>query len=93
MMGPSLLLILMLVLLVFWVIQFTELMGMSDGEFPGKHDKILWFVAFLSLNFVGAAVFVAWKQVRIMARARAREGEIERAPERETEHPASSKPF
>ena len=61
-----------LVLLVFWIIQFAQLMAMRDDEFPGRYDKILWFIAFLTLNVVAASIFLSWKQIQIASRSKLR---------------------
>jgi hypothetical protein len=65
-------LLFILVLLVFWIIQFAQLMAMRDDEFPGRFDKILWFVAFLTLNVVAASIFLSWKQIAMTSRAKLR---------------------
>jgi hypothetical protein len=65
-----LILLFVLVLFVFWIIQFAQLMAMRDDEFPGRYDKILWFVAFLTLNVIAASIFLSWKQIKVAARAK-----------------------
>ena len=39
--------ILLIVLLVAWLNEFAFLINMADSDFPGRYDKILWYVAFL----------------------------------------------
>jgi hypothetical protein len=51
-------------LLLFWCSQFIGLMLMREADFPYKHDKILWFIAFLVLPLLAPFVFVFWKQAR-----------------------------
>jgi hypothetical protein len=65
-------LLFVLVLLVFWIIQFAQLMAMRDDEFPGRFDKILWFIAFLTLNVVAASIFLSWKQIAMASRTKLR---------------------
>jgi hypothetical protein len=65
-------LLFILVLLVFWIIQFAQLMAMRDDEFPGRFDKILWFIAFLTLNVVAASIFLSWKQIAVASRTKLR---------------------
>jgi hypothetical protein len=65
-------LLFVLVLLVFWIIQFAQLMAMRDDEFPGRFDKILWFIAFLTLNVVAASIFLSWKQIAMASRMKLR---------------------
>ena len=65
-MLPTLLVILIIavVLLLFWLSQMVALMNMKDDEFPGGHDKILWFIAILIGSFAGALAFLLWRTVR-----------------------------
>ena len=65
-------LLFVLVLLVFWIIQFAQLMAMRDEDFPGRFDKVLWFIAFLTLNVVAASIFLSWKQIQIASRSKLR---------------------
>lgn len=53
-----------MVLFVGWLWQLIVLMNMKDDEFPGKHDKTLWFVAVFVGSVVGALAFVVWRVVR-----------------------------
>jgi len=32
---------------IFWICQFVLLMALQDEILPGRHDKVLWFIAFL----------------------------------------------
>jgi hypothetical protein len=50
-----------ILLLVFWICQFISLMLLSDADFPGRHDKVLWAAAFLLLFVVAAFAFYYWK--------------------------------
>ena len=45
----------------FWICQFVSLMLLSDSDFPGRHDKILWAAAFILLFLVAPFVFYYWK--------------------------------
>ena len=46
---------------LFWVYQFVQLMLLSDSDFPGRHDKILWVAAFVFAFFVAPFAFLWWK--------------------------------
>lgn len=46
-----------LLLMVFWLVQFIHLMRMPDAAFPGRHDKVLWVVTFLLAGFVAPIAF------------------------------------
>jgi hypothetical protein len=61
-------LVVFIVLAVFWCRQFVELMLLSDADFPGKHDKILWVFAFLVGFLVVPFAFVFWKQGYLVVR-------------------------
>ena len=52
----------------FWVFQFVQLMLLSDSDFPGKHDKILWGAAFVLAFLVAPFAFLWWKTVYRMMR-------------------------
>jgi hypothetical protein len=43
---------------VFCIHEFCNLMRRGDGEFPGRHDKVIWAVAILLTNVFGA--FAYW---------------------------------
>jgi len=47
--------------IIFWCRQFSTLMLLSDSDFPGKYDKILWFGAFFLGFFVAPLAFSFWK--------------------------------
>jgi hypothetical protein len=65
---------------VLWIIAFAQLMGMSDAEFPGRYDKVLWVVAFALTFLLAPVAFWVWKY-RILARLAA-------APQRRPVPPA-----
>ena len=52
-----------LVLLIMWLDAFVSMMAMRDDEFPGRHDKLCWALAFIFLTFVGAIAFYLWRKV------------------------------
>ncbi len=60
--------VLLIAFLIFWGHEFVELMLLSDSDFPGKYDKILWVLAFLVMFFVAPFAFVFWKQAYIEMR-------------------------
>jgi hypothetical protein len=71
---PTLILIVVIALLVvFWVVQFAQLMTLSDDYFPGKYDKILWVVAFVLMNVLAAFAFLWWKTILVALRKVERE--------------------
>ncbi len=46
---------------VYWCYQFIQLMMLSDSEFPGEYDKVLWVVAFVFMFPFTPFAFQAWK--------------------------------
>lgn len=44
-----------------WFYQFVQLMLLSDSDFPGKHDKILWVAAFVLVFVLAPFAFLWWK--------------------------------
>jgi hypothetical protein len=53
---------------LFWVYQFIQLMLLSDSDFPGRYDKILWVAAFLFAFLVAPFAFLWWKTAYRMMR-------------------------
>ncbi len=52
-------------------------MNCKDTVFPGRYDKLIWALALISLNVMGAILFWFWKQ-GATARAIARHNVLER---------------
>ena len=42
--------------------QFIFMLVLSDSDFPGKADKILWFIAFLTIPYVAPFLFRSWQK-------------------------------
>ena len=57
----AIVLIIASVLFIFWLSQMIALMSMKDEEFPGRHDKILWFIAVFGGFVGGALAFRLWR--------------------------------
>ena len=53
--------VLLLLWSIFWVYQFVQLMLLSEADFPGRYDKVLWTVAFVLAFFVAPVAFFGWK--------------------------------
>ena len=60
-MGVLILASLLLLYFFFWMWQFVQLMLLSDDDFPGKNDKILWVVTFIVFFMFAPSVFQWWK--------------------------------
>ena len=60
---------------VFWLCQFVSLMLLSDSDFPGRHDKILWAAAFILVFLVAPFAFLGWKMAYRTMRQEERTGE------------------
>lgn len=52
-----LLAIAIIAIIYFWASQFLDLMEKEDDDFPGKHDKILWFTTLILGSAFGALLF------------------------------------
>jgi hypothetical protein len=50
-----------LVLAIFWMFQFVQLMLLEDGYFAGRYDKILWVITFLVMPLLAPFAFLMWK--------------------------------
>ena len=61
--------VLLVLLAGFWITQFAQLMAFEDDLMPGRYDKILWVLTFLTANVLAAAAFWLWKRVVVAARA------------------------
>ena len=57
-----------LLLVGFWIVQLLSLMNMEDAQFPGRRDKVLWFVLLMLGSVLGAVVFWLWKCNRRLER-------------------------
>ena len=58
----SLTLAILLMLSYFWISQFASLMLINEKHFFGKHDKILWVVAFLLVLPLAPFAFYVFKK-------------------------------
>jgi hypothetical protein len=73
--------VLLFLIVVFWVVQFIDLMLMPDEDFPGRFDKVLWVAVFLVLFFLVAPLaFGLWKETN-KKRLRNRPRPIPAAPD------------
>lgn len=50
---------------IFWVCQFVLLMDLQDDILPGRHDKVLWFIAFLVCPILTPFAFLLLRKVRL----------------------------
>jgi len=48
----------------FWASQFSFLMLLAQGQFPGRRDKVLWVFAFIFMPLFTPFAFLAWRQAR-----------------------------
>jgi hypothetical protein len=52
-----------LLLIFFWFREFIFMMSLNDSNFPGKSDKVLWFIIFFILPLFAPFLFRAWKKI------------------------------
>lgn len=50
---------------IFWICQFVLLMALQDEILPGRHDKVLWFIAFLLCPILAPFAFLLWRKVKL----------------------------
>lgn len=50
-----------IILVLLWAFQFVQMMLLEDTDFPGRYDKILWLVTFITFFFIAPFLFMAWK--------------------------------
>ena len=48
--------------LIHWVKNFISLMQMTDEDFPGKYDKLIWGLGFFLLFPLTPTVFILWQR-------------------------------
>jgi hypothetical protein len=60
--GGLIVIIIGLLLTVFWIVEFIDLMRYEDTDFPGKYDKVFWFIILLLFNIIGAFMFSIYKR-------------------------------
>ena len=44
-------------LIIFWIVQFKQLMNMETAEFKDKNDKLIWALVLITMNLFGAFLF------------------------------------
>ena len=59
------LIIIFLLLALFWIPQFVQLMLLSDEDFVGRYDKILWVTVFICVFPLAPFAFVMYKNARL----------------------------
>ena len=55
--------VLIVIIIIFWFIEFIFLMSLNDSNFPGKSDKVLWFIVFFILPLLAPFLFRSWKKI------------------------------
>jgi len=51
-----------LLLVYLWIREIVHLMGLSDDAFPGRHDKLMWFVLLVGLPPIGVPAFAIFRR-------------------------------
>ena len=64
----SLIFILVLVALLFWISQLIRVISMKDHEFDGHNDKLIFFLLVFFGSIFGAIGFFIWDRSRHEAR-------------------------
>lgn len=66
----------LLFIILFWGFEFTQLMMLSESDFPGQFDKILWVATFLLVFPFAPFVFMYWKRGYVTLKIEERNGGI-----------------
>ena len=61
---PLVLAVVMLAMVVFWVVQFIDLMRHSEDAFAARSDKLIWAAVFVLVFPLAPLAFWLWKQSR-----------------------------
>ncbi|MBN2686370.1 MAG: hypothetical protein JXR40_13900 [Pontiellaceae bacterium] len=65
-MKPELMMTIQLAVIIlyaaFWCYQFSDLMMLSDRQFFGKYDKIIWAAAFIIVSPLAPFAYLFWKK-------------------------------
>ena len=56
------LLLISIIIIFFWYKEFVFMMALEDSDYPGKKDKILWFIVFFVFPFLAPFLFRTWKK-------------------------------
>jgi len=51
-----------------WFRRFIALMLLPDNCFPGRHDKLVWGIAFVFLFFIAPITFYYWQKAYLAVR-------------------------
>jgi len=60
--------VIVIAVIYWWVTSFVALMCLSDSDFPGRYDKILWFVVFFTLWVFAPLLFSMWRRAYLEAK-------------------------
>jgi len=63
-MGLFALMVLIGVVIIVWIYQFTFLMALEDNMFSGRYDKVLWCAAFILVPALTPFAFLVWRKVK-----------------------------
>ena len=50
--------------LLFWVSQLWTVVNMSDQDFNGRYDKLMWAMIILFGSILGAIMFALWRMMQ-----------------------------
>ena len=58
--APWFALLIVIVLGLFWIFQFSNLMSLDDAAFYGRHDRYGWIAVFVMLWPIAPFAYVVW---------------------------------
>lgn len=71
--NPYFAVLALLLLAAVWLVQFVQLMLLSDSDLPGRYDKVLWAAAFIFVFPLAPFAFLFWKRAYLSMRDAERE--------------------
>lgn len=67
-MGLIVLGLLAAVFILYWIREFVFLMSLENTLFPGRYDKVLWWIAFFICPLLLPPAFHLWRRTTERAR-------------------------
>ena len=51
--------------MLIWLLILKDVITMRDEDFPGRNDKLIWFIVVFFGNVFGAFAFFTWRTARL----------------------------
>ena len=66
-----------LIAFLFWLSELRIVIKMHDSDFPGRNDKLMWFMLVFFGSILGALLFMIWRIERVNVKVRETEKKLE----------------